>query len=398
MNNTNSDQTLDCDIAILGGGIAGPALAAALADSGFRIVLVERSDKPLDTTRGDQLQPSTSEHLHRWGVVDMMLARGAERRLGSRWLTPDGDLILHARADNLSIPHPYFLYLNHELISTVLLDRAAQNPNFSLLRPAKGRVLKDAVGPGEHSLIVTQDEKTTTINARCIAIADGRTSTSRKMLGIDAEVYQYKNPLLLMFAAREKSDSRNDLHVYLTPTGIVSAVPRTGDSWKIGFPVEAKDLGAWNKATASELKQRLGQLVPALSDLQPKISGVYPVSMVNAEHWSSGNCVLLGDACHALHPGRSQGMNIAFSNVATLAKHLLADDWRDSHEALLALLEEYETKKRPGIDARLADNHARGLEMDNLDPAQIETTKETMRGLASSPENLERYCMNAAGY
>jgi len=35
--------TLDCDLAIVGGGIAGPALAAALADDGYRIVLIERS-------------------------------------------------------------------------------------------------------------------------------------------------------------------------------------------------------------------------------------------------------------------------------------------------------------------------------------------------------------------
>ena len=94
---TESKDNFDADIAIIGGGIAGPALAAALADSGYRIVLLERSTRPLDTVRGDQLQPSTCELLDRWGVMQMMMDRGAERRLGSRWQTAEGELIVENR-------------------------------------------------------------------------------------------------------------------------------------------------------------------------------------------------------------------------------------------------------------------------------------------------------------
>ena len=92
------------DLAIVGGGIAGPPLAAALADSGLRIVLIERSTKPLDTTRGDQLQPSTCEYMERWGVLNMLLACGAEKRLGSRWMTDQGELICETPVDQLDIP------------------------------------------------------------------------------------------------------------------------------------------------------------------------------------------------------------------------------------------------------------------------------------------------------
>ncbi len=73
-NPTNAGH-LDCDLAIVGGSIAGPALA----DDGYRIVLIERRAEPLDTARGDHLQPITCEWLKRWGVLDAMWARGAER-------------------------------------------------------------------------------------------------------------------------------------------------------------------------------------------------------------------------------------------------------------------------------------------------------------------------------
>jgi 2-polyprenyl-6-methoxyphenol hydroxylase-like FAD-dependent oxidoreductase len=362
------------DLAIVGGGIAGPALAAALADSGLNIVLIERSTKPLDTTRGDQLQPATCEHMEHWGVLDMLFERGAEKRLGSRWMTATGETLCETPVDKLDIPHPYFLYLNHELISEVLLERAQQNQRFTLIRPARASVVKDADGPGQHALDVEQDGNTTTVAARCIAIADGRMSAARRALDIDAEVYQYENPLLVLFAERKDKDPRNDVWVFITGAGIVSVIPRTGGDWKIGFPVEKEQIASWNGASDTEVRERLAAIAPALKGLKPSVAGVYPVAMVNAATWSNGNCVLLGDACHALHPGRSQGMNIAFANVAALAERMQQDAWTNSHVAL------------------------RDLEMDNLDPIQSTRSIAAMQQLAASPEKLHQYCMKAAGY
>ena len=73
----------DFDVAIIGGGIAGPAMACALAPTGWRVLLVERSAEPIDTARGDHLQPHTCEWLDEWGVLDSMWELGAEKRLGA---------------------------------------------------------------------------------------------------------------------------------------------------------------------------------------------------------------------------------------------------------------------------------------------------------------------------
>ena len=45
------------DIAIVGAGIAGSALSAALADSGLSIVVLDKRTNSLDTARGDAIQP-----------------------------------------------------------------------------------------------------------------------------------------------------------------------------------------------------------------------------------------------------------------------------------------------------------------------------------------------------
>jgi 2-polyprenyl-6-methoxyphenol hydroxylase-like FAD-dependent oxidoreductase len=94
----------DYDVAIVGGGIAGPAMACALAPTGWRVLLVERSGEPPDTARGDHLQPKTCEWLAEWGVLDDMWTLGAEKRLGACYLLPDGEVVLHVPTEHLDIP------------------------------------------------------------------------------------------------------------------------------------------------------------------------------------------------------------------------------------------------------------------------------------------------------
>lgn len=86
---------LQTDVLIIGGGIAGPAVAAALRGRGLKTLLIERSAEPADTARGDHLQPRVCEVLDKWGVLPELFKAGAEKRLGSKWLSSAGDLLHH---------------------------------------------------------------------------------------------------------------------------------------------------------------------------------------------------------------------------------------------------------------------------------------------------------------
>ena len=46
---------------------------------------------------------------------------------------------MHAAYTGLPIPHPYYLYLDHDKLGDVLLALAAQNPRYTLFRPARAR-------------------------------------------------------------------------------------------------------------------------------------------------------------------------------------------------------------------------------------------------------------------
>lgn len=385
----------DYDVAIVGGGIAGPAMACALAPTGWRVLLVERSADPIDTARGDHLQPKTCEWLAEWGVLNDMWALGAEKRLGARYLLPDGELVLHVGVEQLEIPHPYFIYLNHELISQALLTAAARNPHFQLWQPASAQPSETANGFG---LVVEHAGEQKTVNAALVVAADGRVSRFRRAAGIGADTYAYRNPMLTMFAPRTLNDPRNEVRAYFSPAGVISAVPRTGGGWKVGLPVPPAELARWKRATPDEVGRQLEEWLPELAGIRPEVSGVYPITRMNAERWAERNLVLLGDACNTLHPGRSQGMNVAMRAAHRLVQLLVAGDALASPAALREVLAAYEAEVKPPMDARLADNHQRGLEMDRLDPDETVKMRAGLAAVAADESLYDRYCVAAAGY
>ena len=128
-------KSLDTDILIIGGGVAGSAMACSLKNKGYKVILVEKSDKPQDTARGDHIQPSVCEILERWNVLNDFIKAGAQKRAGSLWYDEHGNFLMDANVSKLNIPHPYFLYLNHENISEVLLDSVSSDKKFHMYRP-----------------------------------------------------------------------------------------------------------------------------------------------------------------------------------------------------------------------------------------------------------------------
>ena len=116
--------TQQVDIGIIGSGIAGASLAAALAHTGLRVALLDRRKGPLDTARGDHIQPNLQPVLARWGVLDRLKAAGAEQRVGTRWFDAAGEHIVTVPVPEHERCAPSFLFLNHEQIGDILLARA----------------------------------------------------------------------------------------------------------------------------------------------------------------------------------------------------------------------------------------------------------------------------------
>src|SRR5579871_3981401 len=64
------------DVIILGAGIGGSALAAALARGGLGVLLLEKSETYADRVRGEALSPWGVVEAERLGLLDTLLGAG----------------------------------------------------------------------------------------------------------------------------------------------------------------------------------------------------------------------------------------------------------------------------------------------------------------------------------
>ena len=386
-----TNQILEPDILIVGSGISGAALACAIRGRGYDVVLAERSNEPPDTARGDHLQPYSVSLLESWGVLEDFLAAGAEQRLGTTYLSEEQEVILSVPLDRLEIPHPYYLYLDHDVIGNVLLKKAGDDQNFTLLRPATARGFNF---DNEHMTSVSvslPDGTVAEVRAHLVVGADGRDSRVRGAVGIPARTYKYPRPLVAMFGPHPLRDPRNEVFSFLGNDKITTCIPRIGGIAKIGFTLDPSEILFWRNSSAEQRMEAIALRVPGLAGYESEIAGFYPVIQVSTKAYTRGNVVLLGDAVHAMHPARGQGMNVALRGVERLIDCLPSPRMIADRVQLHAALQRYDAIQKRANTRLLEVNHARAKE-------DVGALRKYLRKVAVDPRLTARYIRETTGY
>ena len=388
---------IETDVLIIGGGVAGSAMAACLTDKGYKVVLVEKSEKPQDTARGDHIQPFVCEILNQWGVLDDFFDAGAKKRAGSLWFDESANFLMDANVSKLDIPQPFFMFINHEDISEVFLKFASKDENFSLYRPIIN--CQHVSTDHDESLykLILKDKTELTIATKLVVGADGVASNIARKFELERQTFRYERALAVLFSEDYEADSENNLRTYLTDRGIVTMIPRSKGGCKIGLTIDRNEVKEWKKMSNEDYTNFIGSLVPEYKSLPMYSAGIYPPSMIITKRWTKDNLVLIGDACHGLHPGRSQGMNTTIKCIDELVK--LLPEYTDFNKQRVAeVLEIYQKKMQGEISHLLQSNHKMGLAMDKFDrKSKIAEIKKYVE-LEQDQEKGINYRMNSAGY
>ena len=388
---------INTEVLIIGGGVAGSAAACALSKKGYEVLLLEKSEKPQDTARGDHLQPAVCEILGNWDVLDRFFKRGAKKRAGSLWFDEDANFLMDANVSMLDIPEPYFMFMNHEDISGVFVSAAEENQNFSFMCPIVSCVHIETNDEESVFEIKSKDGVIKTVATKMIMIADGVASNMGRYFKFERTSFRYERALAVLFSDEYEADDFNNLRTYLTDRGIVTMIPRAKGGCKIGLTINRDEIKSWKKMSPEEYQDFIGQLVPTYKNLKMYSAGIYPPSMIIAENWSKENIVLIGDACHGLHPGRSQGMNTTIKCVDHLIG-LLPSKESFEKKSVAKSLEQYQKEMKSNINQLLEANHSMGLSMDSFDRRSKIDEIEKFKILEENKEAGHNYRMKSAGY
>lgn len=383
------------DIAIIGSGIAGGALAVALKDSGLSVLLLDRRSGPLDTARGDHIQPAMQPVLSRWGVLDRLMEAGAERRAGTRWFDAEGAHIATVPVPQRDDCAGAFLFLNHEKIGDILLKAAEEAgavnitalPEWSLTRAA-----------GNWHVEWQAAHQSGSATCTVLVAADGTASTVRSRLKIGLDRHRYQYPIAVLYGRQQGVSDERTLDVYLAEDRMVSLIPRTGGATKVGFPVSTEEIGFWKTASEDAWKRRLSEWCPAVEFESLAFGAIYPpVSQQSEPYRGEGAVVLIGDARHAMHPARSMGMNTCFRVADQLADSLGGLSSGFSEAEVLSSLSDFEVRFEQELTPRLAENHAAGLQMDTITGGGFVELREQLKLAAGDERILRAMALKAAG-
>ena len=318
------------DVVVVGGGIAGGAIASMLAARGLDVVVLERQHQFRDRVRGENMQPWGVLEMGRLGLEDVFV--GAGGGYCERAVLYDEN-ISAADAEATALPlgmlvegaHGSFS-VGHPQACEALLGEAERNG----ARVVRGVGDVDVTAGSPPQVSYELDGNLFDVRPRLVIGADGRQSTVRRQLGMDLHREDSKASLAGLLVrdpnwpeATEVLGTEDDVHflVFPRPDGYVRLYLARLESSVVG--------GAGSAERFLE-GFRLTCCPPAESLIGAEVLGPC-ATYRGSDSWTdrpfTDGVVLIGDAAGWSDPIIGQGLAIALRDVRLVVDALAGDDW-----------------------------------------------------------------------
>jgi 2-octaprenyl-6-methoxyphenol hydroxylase len=337
---------MKCDVAIVGGGLAGASLAVALAPLGYDIRVVEAvaykaPGQPSYDDRTLALSHSSCRILSGIGLWESLAGDAtAIRKILITELGRPGRVVLDPAEMGLT---EFGHVVEARRFGAAVTGMLAQLDNIGLVSPATVKDIE--IGSQATRLQLETGNGELALDARLVVAADGANSFIRDRLAIPTRKHDYGQTAVICNITPEIAHDGRAFE-RLTDTGPFAVLPHTGDRCGLVWSVATKDaediLALDDAAFLSRAEQRFGRQLGALVKVGRRTA--YPLKLVRATEDVRERLVILGNAAHAIHPIGAQGFNLALRDVATLAEILADDDRGDPGET--GLLHTYSAWRR----------------------------------------------------
>ena len=362
------------DVAIVGAGMVGAALALDLAARGFDVAMIEsrapapwRAEDDVDL-RVVALAPSSQVLLAKldvWPVIEAARASAYGRMHVWDALAP-GSLTFDAADEGAaSLGH----IIENRLIQSVLWQAIERNVGIALRCPA--RVDATEIDSGERdraqrTLVLDDGSR---LAARLVVAADGGDSALRGMLGIATDDRDYAQRAVVAHVTTERAHEATAWQRFL-PQATLAFLPladgRSSIVWSLPDTEATRVLALSDAAFCADLGAAFDFRLGAITATTARAA--FPLRLRLAQRYVAPRFALVGDAAHVVHPLAGQGVNLGLRDAALLADVLAAarDDKRDIASA--DVLRRYERRRRSdnALSAHAFDAIQRGFGGDSI--------------------------------
>jgi 2-octaprenyl-6-methoxyphenol hydroxylase len=343
---------LEVDVTVVGGGMVGASLAAALGGTGVRVLLVESvpfdagSQQSFDA-RTTALGNASQRIYHALGLWDE-LAPGAQP-IHSIHVSEAGHFgFARLTAAEQGIEAFGYVVANR-LLGAALWRRLSQDRELTVAVPA--RVADVEITAEAVSLnVLGEGRDPQAVRTRLVVAADGAHSQVRAAAGIEASVEDYEQVAVVAIVAVDQPHAGRAYERF-TASGPLAVLPlhdgHVAVIWactpELAHQILALDQAGYLQRLQATFGWRAGRFTHAGQ------RGSYPLRLTRAHRPVAQRTVLIGNAAQALHPVAGQGFNLGLRDAAMLAELIAAAPADAGDAALLARFAHWRAGDRLGV-------------------------------------------------
>lgn len=341
------------DVAVVGGGLVGAALAGALRGAAVALVASERPTPPgagFDS-RIYAISPANARFLAELQAWQRMPAARVTPVHAMRVHGDDGHSVIEFDAYRAGVSELAWI-VEDGLLRDALWQGLETQDRLELLVPATCEWLEIR---GEAAQLALRDGRR--LEARLVVGADGAGSRVREQVGIAVDERSYGQVAVVANFACQRRHQNVALQ-WFQGGPVLALLPLPGEHvsmvWSTTDAEAVRLLALGPEALAREVALAAHNALGELSLVTPPRS--FALKRLIAERLIARRVALIGDAAHVVHPLAGQGANLGFQDARGLAQVLaVREPFRDVGE--IRVLRRYERARAEDLLAMRAAVH-----------------------------------------
>lgn len=312
-------SAMQYDVVVIGGGSAGLSFGCSLADSGLRVLILERQDQ--DSLQNPKMDGRDFANTHLSKKV--MEELGVWQRIPEQEIAPlraamvvdgESDYALRFDTSGRSIDELGYLISNH-VIRKALYEQVRESDKVEIRCGVEVTAL--STNSGSASVSLSNGEQ---IRSEMVVSADSRFSSTRRMMGISADMFDFGRTAIVCRVTHEKPHHQTAYECFRYGRTL-ALLPLNGNSASVVITVPSNQAGRYLEMGSAEfnatIEEGLGGEFGAMELDGERFS--YPLVAVHANRFTGTRYALLGDAAVGMHPVTAHGFNLGLRGQDTLA-------------------------------------------------------------------------------